>query len=82
MLCQHLLDCQPGQPCDVELLQWKQVLQPQAQRKLQKLLLQVVALTTSLGVISGTNSNVFAIGLVFSLVVCSSSAQCPTPQIH
>ncbi|KAK9865723.1 hypothetical protein WJX84_005453 [Apatococcus fuscideae] len=29
----------------------------------------VVALTTALGVISGTNSNVFAIGLVFSLVV-------------
>lgn len=33
--------------------------------------MQVVALTTALGSIQGTESGTFAIGLVFSLVVCS-----------
>ena len=34
-----------------------------------RLPLQVIALTTAIGVVRGTNSEAFALGLVFSLVV-------------
>ena len=38
-------------------------------KHLHSLFLQVIALTTAIGVIRGTNSEAFALGLVFSLVV-------------
>lgn len=33
---------------------------------------QVIALTTAIGVLNGTNSEAFAVGLVFSLVVSAA----------
>ena len=35
---------------------------------------QVIALTTAIGVVRGTNSEAFALGLVFSLVVRPASS--------